>query len=105
MTSDIDNFSTFKDCTLIKFRDHDPEGEDRDNIIYAKFRHSLSEDQVKSIDAVSKESPYDPGIETLANWVEAVIELARKDDSWKNDTKNTWEFWVPDLCLTLEVFG
>jgi len=104
-TSDIDQASTLKDCRLIRFVDHDPSGDESDDIVYAKFRYDLSMDQVRSIDEAAKSSPYNSDYETLKHWIEHVIEEAKKDASWWHDTSNTWEFWSPDPCLTLEVFG
>ena len=92
------------DTKLIKFTDKDPEGlgDTPDVTMYVKFRFDLSWGQIDSIHEAAEYVDY-ADFPTFADWVEAVIEKARKDDSWKNDTKNRWEFWDPDPCLEIEV--
>lgn len=91
------------DTKLIKFTDTDSEGERAyDKTMYVKFRFDLSWGQIDSIHEAADDVDYFD-FPTFAEWIEAVIEKARKDDSWKNDKKNRWEFWNPDPCLEVEV--
>ena len=91
------------DSRLVKFTDTDSEGEMAyDKTTYVKFRFDLSRGQIDSIHEAADDVDYFD-FDSFSDWIEAVIEKARKDDSWKYDTNNRWKFWDPDPCLEIEV--
>lgn len=91
------------DTKLIKFTDKDPDGISSDVVTYVKFKYDLTHRQIDSIKEAAEDVKYED-FPTFDDWVEAVIEKARKKHkTWWFDSENDWEFWDPFPCLEVEV--